>query len=140
MNADTLQSCSKLGTDVLVEDKSEQMESQEALEEFRKPWVDSPQPSYFTNHRNLMICARELKVMKLALGDYACNEEENDPLASKAVYNYLTQAHSGFLKALCKWIQDANERLEHNISVPALPRVQKLLTDYDPSISDKLLS
>ena len=58
MNADTLQSCGKLGTDGLVEAKNEQRESQEvveeALKEFRKPWVDSPQPSYFTNLCNLM--------------------------------------------------------------------------------------
>ena len=76
-----------------LQNKKEQAASyeavEEALEEIRKPWVDSPLPSFFTCHRKLAKYSRELKVMKLTLKDYAHSGEENDPNVLKAVYDYV---------------------------------------------------
>ena len=37
-----------------------------------------------------------------------------------------------------EYIEDANKKLKQNISIPALPRVQKLLSEYDSTINEKL--
>ena len=51
----------------------------EAPREIRRTWVDSPDPSYFSSHRNLAKCARDLKYMKSAMRDYAYSDEKTDP-------------------------------------------------------------
>ena len=69
MNAYTPQTSGKLDRHVAEIREKEQAASHEAveetLEEIRKPWVDSPLPSFFTCHRKLAKYSRELKVMKL---------------------------------------------------------------------------
>ena len=142
MNADTPQTSGKLDGHVAEISEKEQAASHEAvekaLEEIRKPWVDSPLPSFFTCHRKLAKYSRELKVMKLTLRDYAYSGEENDPNVLEAVYDYVSLAHSIYLKALYEYIEDGNKKLMQNISIPALPRVQKLLSEYDSTINEKL--
>ena len=51
----------------------------EAINEIRVSWVDSPDSTFFSNHRNLVQCKRDLGKMVSALRDYAYNQEENDP-------------------------------------------------------------
>ena len=142
MNADTSQTSGKLDKHVAEISEKEQAASyeavEEALEEIRKPWVDSPLPSFFTCHRKLSKYSRELKVMKLTLRDYVRSGEENDPNVLSAVYDYVSLAYSIYLKALYEYIEDANKKLEQNISIPALPRIQKLLSEYDSTINEKL--
>jgi len=119
-----------MATEMSAINKSEAID--EAINEFRKPWVDNPDASFFSSHRNLTRCERDLKVMVLALKEYACNEEENDLEELEAVYDYILNARSVYVKALHSWIESANEALKEG-SVPALPRVQKLLSDYGSS-------
>ena len=145
MNADTPQTGGKLDRHVAEVSEKEQAASHETntLEEIRKLWVDSPLPSFFTCHRKLAKYSRELKVMKLTLRDYAHSGEENDPNVLKAVYDYVSLTHLVYLKALYesnkkRYIEDANKKLKQNISIPALPHVQKLLSEYDSTINKKL--
>ena len=106
--------------------------------ELRRQWVDLPDPSMFSDHRSLAKYSRELKVMELTLQDLAHSEVENDPMVVEAAYNYILHAHSVYLSAVHKWIEEANAKREQNVSVPALPRVQRLLSLYDSSINDTL--
>ena len=76
--------------------------------------------------------------MELTLQDLAHSEVENDPMVVEAAYNYILHAHSVYLSAVHKWIEEANAKREQNVSVPALPRVQRLLFLYDTSINDTL--
>ena len=76
--------------------------------------------------------------MTLTLRDYAHRNEENDPNVLKAVYDYVSLAYSVYLKALYEYTEDANKKLEQNISVPALPRVQTLLSKYESTINENL--
>ena len=142
MNADTPQTSGKLDRHVAEISEKKQSASheavEEALEEICKPWVDSPLPSFFTCHRKLAKYSRELKVMKLTSRDYAHSGEENDPNVLRAVYDHVSPAHSVYFKALYEYIEDANKKLEQNISIPALPRVQKLFSEYDSTINEKL--
>ena len=110
----------------------------EALREIRRTWVDSPDPSYFSSHRNLTKCARDLKYMKSAMRDYAYSDEKTDPHVIDAVFKYIVEAYSIYLDALYKWISEANEKKSKKESVPSLPRVQNLLSEYDSDINEKL--
>ena len=106
--------------------------------ELRRQWVDLPDPSMFSDHRSLAKYSRELKVMELTLQDLAHSEVENDPMVVEAAHHYILHAHSVYLSAVHKWIDEANAKREQNVSVPALPRVQRLLSLYDTSINDTL--
>ena len=110
----------------------------EALREIRRTWVDSPDPSYFSSHRNLAKCARDLKYMKSAMRDYAYSDKKTDPHVIDAVFKYIVEAYSIYLDALYKWISEANEKKSKKESVPSLPRVQNLLSEYDSDINEKL--
>ena len=41
-----------------------------------------------------------------------------------------------YLSAVHKWVEKANAKREQNVLVPAIPRVQRLLSHYDTSIND----
>ena len=109
-----------------------------ALQELRKLWVDSPAP--VNNHRSFSRFYAELNVMNLVLREYANSENKNDENVLTAVYNYIVKAHKTYLKLIHGWINaaKAKAKAKQNISVPALPSVQKLLAQYNPSIEDKL--
>ena len=107
-----------------------------ALQEIRKTWVDSPAP--VNNHRSFSRFYAELNVMNLVLREYANSENKNDENVLTAVYNYIVKAHKTYLKLIHDWINAAKAKAKQNISVPALPSVQKLLAQYNPSIEDKL--
>ena len=111
---------------------------EEAVDEIRKPWVSSSDASLFSSYRNLAKYARELKLMKLTLRDYASSDEICNPEVVDAVYDYVAQAYSTYLRALYSWIDNANEKKRKQITVPAANRVQKLLSEYDTDIDDKL--
>ena len=64
----------------------------EAIHEIRESWVDSPDSTFFSNHRNLVRCKRNLGKMVTALRDSAYNEEKNDPKELRAVYDYILNA------------------------------------------------
>ena len=96
--------------------------------ELRRQWVDLPDSSMFSDHCSLAKYSRELKVMELTLQDLAHSEVENDPMVVEDAYNYILHAHSVYLSAVHKWIEEANAKREQNVSVPALPRVQRLLS------------
>ena len=106
--------------------------------ELRRQWVDLPDPSMFSDHRSLAKYSREIKVMELILQDLAHSKAENHPMVVEAAYNYILHAHSVYLSAVHKWIEEANAKREWNVSVPALPRVQRLLSLHDSSINDTL--
>ena len=107
-----------------------------ALREIRKTWVDSPAP--VNNHRSFSRFYAELNVMNLVLREYANSENKNDENVLTAVYNYIVKAHKTYLKLIHDWINAAKAKAKQNISVTALPSVQKLLAQYNPSIEDKL--
>ena len=111
---------------------------QEAVDEIRKPWVSSSDASLFSSYRNLAKYARELKLMKLTLRDYASSDKICNPEVVNAVYDYVAQAYSTYLRALYSWIDNANEKKRKQITVPAANRVQKLPSEYDTDIDDKL--
>ena len=115
-----------------------ELEVDEALREIRRTWVDSPDPSYFSSHRNLEKCARDLKYMKSTMRDYAYSDEKTDPHVIDAVFKYRVEAYSLYLDALYKWISEANEKKSKKESVPSLPRVQNLLSEYDSDINENL--
>ena len=117
---------------------SDSDEIDEALDEIRQPWVLSKNSSHFSNHRSLIKYWRELKVMVDTLRDYANNNEENNQKVIEAVYEYIMNALSTYLDAVYSWIDDAKHKEKQAISVPALPRVQKLLGLYNPSLKDKI--
>ena len=106
------------------------------VSELRRQWVDLSDPSMFSDYRSLAKYSRELQVMKLTMQDLAHSKVENDPMVVVAAYNYISHAHSVYLSAVHKWIEEANAKKEQNVSVPALPRVQRLLSHYDTSIND----
>ena len=108
------------------------------ISELRRQWVDLSDSSMFSDHRSLAKYSRELKVMELTPQDLAHSEVENDTMVVEAAYNYILHAHSVYLSAVPKWIEEANAKREQNSSVPALPRVQRLLSLYDTSINDTL--
>ena len=107
-----------------------------ALQEIRKTWVDSPAP--VNNHGSFSRFYAELNVMNLALREYANSENKNDENVLTAVYNYIAKAHKTYLKLIHDWINGAKDKAKQNISVPTLPSVKKLLAQYNPSIEDKL--
>ena len=107
-----------------------------ALQEIIKTWVDSPAP--VNNHRSFSRFYAELNIMNLVLEVYANRENKNDENVLTAVYNYIVKAHKTYLKLIQEWINGAKAKAQQNISVPALPSVQKLLAQYNPSIEDKL--
>ena len=110
----------------------------EALMEFRKQWVDAPSETFLANHRNLIKCSHDLKIMISCFREYAYNDEENDYAFLKKVFDYILRAHSVYISAVSSWINNANAKKKQNISVPALPRVERLLSEYDSCIEDKL--
>ena len=91
----------------------------EALSEIRRTWVDSPDPSYFSSHRNLAKCARDLKYMKSAMRDHAYSDEKTDPHVIDAIFEYTAKAHSIYLDAPYKWKSEANEKKSKKESVPS---------------------
>ena len=100
--------------------------------------MDLPNPSMFSDHRSQAKYSRELKVMELTLQDLDHSEIENNPMVAEAAYNYISHTHFVYLSAVHKWIKEANAKREQNVLVPALPRVQRLLSQYDTSINDTL--
>ena len=110
----------------------------QAVNEVRKSWVDYPQPSLFANHRNLISCEHDLKVMVLGLRKYAYNDEENDIVLLQAVHDYVLNAHTFTSKLLTSGSMERMKNGEKGHLDPASPRVQKLLSEYDSNISDKL--
>ena len=74
--------------------------------ELRRQWVDLPGPPMFSDHRSLAEYSRKIKVMELTLQDFAHSETENDPMVVEAVNNYISRAHSVYLSAVHKWIEE----------------------------------
>ena len=113
-------------------------EIDEALDEIRQPWVLSKNASLFSNHQSLIKYWRKLKVMVDTLHDYANNDEENNHKVIEAVYEYIMHALSTYLDTVYSWIDNAKRKEKQAISVPVLPRVQKLLDLYNASLKDKI--
>ena len=82
----------------------------------------------FSDHRSLAKYSRKFKIMEITQQDLAYSEVENHPTVVQAAYNYIFHAHSVHLSAVHKWIEETNAKREQNVSVPALPRVQRLLS------------
>ena len=72
------------------------------------------------------------------LRNYANNNEENNQKVIEAMYEYIMHALSTYLDAVYSWIDDAKRKEKQAISVPALPRVQKLLDLDNPSLKGKI--
>ena len=53
-------------------------------------------------------------------------------------FEYVTRAHDVYLNALYSWIEKASAKELEGVSVPALPRIRKLLSQYNPLIKEKL--
>ena len=109
-----------------------------AIDEVKKPWVDDPFKDPLSDHRKLLTSSRELEVMTLVMRDYARNDEVNDEQQLTAILNYIKKAHGIYLKATYTFIEKAEGKRKNKESVPALPRVQRLLSTYDPSVIKRL--
>ena len=109
-----------------------------AIDEVKKPWVDDPFKNPLSDHRKLLISTRELEVMALVMRDYARNDEENDEQQLSAELNYIKKAHGISLEAIYSFIEKTEAKRKNKESVPALPRVQRLLSEYDLSVTERL--
>ena len=109
-----------------------------AVDEVKKPRVDDPFKNPLSDHRKLLTSSRELEVMTLVMRDYARNDEVNDEQQLTAILNYIKKAHGIYLEAIYSFIEKAEGKRKNKESVPALPRVQKLLSTYDPSVTERL--
>ena len=70
--------------------------------------------------------------------DYARNDEANDEQQLTAVLNYIKKAHGIYLEAIYSFIEKAEGKRKNEESVPALPRVRRLLSTYDSSVTERL--
>ena len=127
-----------------------------AINKVKKPWVSDPIKNPLSDHRKLLTSSRELEVMTLVMRDYARNDEVNDEQQLTAMLSYIKKAHGIYLEAIYSLIErqkvsvktksrslplldrKAEGKRKNKESVPALPRVQKLLSTYDPSITERL--
>ena len=70
--------------------------------------------------------------------DYARNDEVNDEQQLTAVLNNIKKARGIYLEAIYSFIEKAEGKRKNKESIPALPRVQRLLWTYDPSVTERL--
>ena len=109
-----------------------------ALDEIRTAWVDHPSTPQLISHRHLFRYSQELTVMQITLREYAYSEDNNELDVVNAVFEYVTRAHDVYLNALYSWIEKASAKELEGVSVPALPRIRKLLSQYNPLIKERL--
>ena len=95
-----------------------------ALDEIRTAWVDH-------------LSTPQL-ISQITLREYAYSEDNNELDVVNAVFEYVTRAHDVYLNALYSWIEKASAKEQEGVSVPALHRIQKLLSQYNPLIKEKL--
>ena len=108
------------------------------LNEIRTAWVDHPSTPQLISHRHLFRYSQELTVMQINLLEYAYSEDNNELDVVNAVFEYVARAHDVYPNALYSWIEKASVKEQEDVSVPALPIIQKLLSQYNPLIKENL--
>ena len=69
--------------------------------------------------------------MRMILHEHLEGSDGSDEYVVNAIYSYIMKACEQFKSALIIWMEEAKVQLSQKRSVPALPRVQKLLSDHE---------